>query len=66
MTHPAPSLERLAEATLAVAKARAELLRQLRAALLRDDDKEALHCARVLTGIEEHDGERDCANPGVH
>ena len=56
-----PAYRALAEAALAVAKRRADLLEKIRSALLENEDRRALRLMRVYVGIDEgkNDEEED-------
>jgi len=65
---PDPAYRALAEAALEVARRRADLLDEVRQALINDDERRALALMRRYVGIEEvhHEGTGDCDRPGVH
>jgi len=56
-----PRLRALAEAALEVSAERRAVLDRMRRALVMGDEAAALRCARILTGLEEDDAERDSA-----
>ncbi len=56
-------LRHLAETALEIALEEAAVRDRMRAAFLRDDQAEALHCARILAGLEEDDAQGDRAAP---
>ena len=64
-----PAYRALAEAALAVAKRRAELLDRIRSALLGKDDFRALRLMRIYAGIDEAkhgEEEDDRVDSGLH
>lgn len=60
-----PSLSRLAEAALEIARRRRETLVRLRAALERGDNVEALRLAKELCGVK-HEQESDRTRPRIN
>jgi len=64
MSEPA-SLNGLIDAALAISDRRCEILRNLREALDRGDDQQALVYARQLVGLE-NDQKGNRTNPGIN
>ena len=59
-----PEVQAAAETMLDIARGRREILRQMRVALLANDSREVLRCARRLTGVDDEEDDR--ANSGLH